>query len=412
MVNLYQPVNFGGGMSGGMFGTPGSAGGAQVIPGSGVMEGIVKIAEALQKRGQTAAMQANIQEAIKAGQGWANPDPVMEGDKVIAPAGTRMGGGINAIAEVLAKNPHNASVGLELLAKHAMEQAKPGAGYSLSPGGARYNAQNRLVAERPETPKDQYRQIDRPVGDGKMQRMISHDNGKTWEKFGATFDSRDPFVMTQEIDPKTGEVVRFAYPRQALAGQMAQQGANGRVELSRSAPTTTDTQAVTGLYADRMAASNRVIEGVERQGTDWFARLAERMPGGNYIQSPEYQQYEQARRDFVNSVLRRESGAVISDDEFKNAERQYFPAPGDTKTVIDQKRRNRETALHGMVRAAGKGYKPAEQSPNPQQEPATSSRPAVPEVLKAMPGLQWNPDLRLYRDPATGQTYDEKGAPK
>ena len=161
MVNLYQPVNFGGGMSGGMFGTTGSAGGAQVIPGAGVMEGIVKIAEALQKRGQTAAMQANIQEAIKAGQGWANPDPVMEGDQVIAPAGTRMGGGINAIAEVLANNPQNAPIGMKLMAEYAMEQAraKPrndpermrlARGAGLTPGTKEW--QDFLLSREPKTP--------------------------------------------------------------------------------------------------------------------------------------------------------------------------------------------------------------------------------------------------------------------
>jgi hypothetical protein len=50
----------------------------------------------------------------------------------------------------------------------------------------------------------------------------------------------------------------------------------------------------------------------------------------------------------VNAVLRRESGAVISPEEFANAERQYFPQIGDSRPVIEQKARNRRAAIEGM----------------------------------------------------------------
>jgi 3-deoxy-D-arabino-heptulosonate 7-phosphate (DAHP) synthase len=71
--------------------------------------------------------------------------------------------------------------------------------------------------------------------------------------------------------------------------------------------------------------------------------------------SPGEQQVEQAQRDFINAVLRRESGAVISNDEFANGRRQYFPQPGDTPQVIEQKRRNREMAIQGIMMEVPKG---------------------------------------------------------
>jgi len=37
--------------------------------------------------------------------------------------------------------------------------------------------------------------------------------------------------------------------------------------------------------------------------------------------------FEQAKKNFVNAVLRLESGAVISPSEFTNADKQYFPQP-------------------------------------------------------------------------------------
>jgi hypothetical protein len=65
------------------------------------------------------------------------------------------------------------------------------------------------------------------------------------------------------------------------------------------------------------------------------------------------QKAEQAQRDFVNAILRQESGAVISDTEFDNARKQYFPQPGDGSEVIAQKAKNRKTAIEGLKRNAG-----------------------------------------------------------
>ncbi len=69
--------------------------------------------------------------------------------------------------------------------------------------------------------------------------------------------------------------------------------------------------------------------------------------------SSEQQRVTQAQRDFVNAVLRQESGAVISDAEFANAKKQYFPAPGDSPPVLAQKRANRQLAVQGFARMAG-----------------------------------------------------------
>lgn len=70
--------------------------------------------------------------------------------------------------------------------------------------------------------------------------------------------------------------------------------------------------------------------------------------------SPETQQAEQAQRDFVNAILRQESGAAIGAGEFDNARKQYFPQPGDSAAVIQQKARNRAAAVQGLKVNAGK----------------------------------------------------------
>lgn len=73
--------------------------------------------------------------------------------------------------------------------------------------------------------------------------------------------------------------------------------------------------------------------------------------------STSQQQVDQAQRDFVNAVLRVESGASINKDEFENARKQYFPQPGDTQETRDQKRRNRETAIDSLKLQGGPGAK-------------------------------------------------------
>ena len=63
----------------------------------------------------------------------------------------------------------------------------------------------------------------------------------------------------------------------------------------------------------------------------------------NIAKTEDRQKFEQAQRNFINAVLRRESGAVIGPSEFESARLQYFPQPGDSQGVLAQKKQNRDT---------------------------------------------------------------------
>lgn len=118
-------------------------------------------------------------------------------------------------------------------------------------------------------------------------------------------------------------------------------------------------QGVAAGFADRMAAANQVLGDpkVLPAQTDPIQGAAGAVPGiGNYLTSPERQMADQAQRDFVNAILRRESGAAIAPSEFENASKQYFPQPGDSPEVIQQKAANRKIAIEGVMRAAGPSY--------------------------------------------------------
>jgi len=108
-----------------------------------------------------------------------------------------------------------------------------------------------------------------------------------------------------------------------------------------------------GFYNRGVQAEKALLE-VGDIGTDVFELLKSNVPLiGNNLVDPKFQRYDQARRNFVNAVLRRESGAVISDDEFENANIQYFPQPFDSAETIAQKQQNRRATMEGIRMGAG-----------------------------------------------------------
>ena len=97
----------------------------------------------------------------------------------------------------------------------------------------------------------------------------------------------------------------------------------------------------------------------------------------NIFQSPLIQSELQAERNFVNAVLRRESGAAIAPDEFKSAEKQYFPQPGDSAEVLAQKKANRDLTSKNLINESGSAYT-AQQNDNPFAQSLGQSNEKIP----------------------------------
>ncbi len=144
----------------------------------------------------------------------------------------------------------------------------------------------------------------------------------------------------------------------------------------------TETQGAATAFGMRASEAHKILSALEEEGTtntgiiksavagaagltpfigdkleNAAGSVMNTVPGALGGPNAAQQRTEQARRDFVNAVLRKESGAVISPAEFENASRQYFPQPGDDATVIEQKRRNRETSIKALGVQAGPGAK-------------------------------------------------------
>lgn len=176
---------------------------------------------------------------------------------------------------------------------------------------------------------------------------------------------------TMVFDPRSGRMT----PAVAADGQPV----SGGTAL-------TEFQGKSTSYGMRAQEASKIIDQVGKGGQvqpSLLKRGAEAVPlvgeglgiAANQFASPEQQQIEQAQRDFVNAVLRQESGAAISASEFENARKQYFPQPGDSAEVVAQKQRSRESAINGFRISAGPGAK------NIGGAPAQAAQPvAAPKI--------------------------------
>ena len=148
----------------------------------------------------------------------------------------------------------------------------------------------------------------------------------------------------------------------------------------------TEFQGKSAAFGDRAAEADRIITGLEGQYNPAAINSkasVESVPlvGGimgaatnKFALSENDQRAEQAQRDFINAVLRQESGAAIGASEFDNARKQYFPQPGDSPAVIAQKARNRKLAIEGLQRNAGSNYTPAGGANPPAALPPKNAR--------------------------------------
>lgn len=122
-------------------------------------------------------------------------------------------------------------------------------------------------------------------------------------------------------------------------------------------PAQTPVQVQIQGYADRTNQSDSIISKLGSKFASASAIGGNKLFGliglPNALKSSDRQQYEQAQRDFVNSVLRRESGAAIGKDEFDSASKQYFPQPGDSQEVVAQKSANRQTVVNNLYDQSG-----------------------------------------------------------
>ena len=107
----------------------------------------------------------------------------------------------------------------------------------------------------------------------------------------------------------------------------------GAPPTSRDAKPPTEAERNAAGYFSRMDAAGRELDALTNSGYD-PTNMRDRYTAGqgplkNWAASEEGQNYRQQQEDWVRAKLRKESGAVIGDEEMAREISTYFPEAGD-----------------------------------------------------------------------------------
>ena len=287
--------------------------------------------------------------------------------------------------------------------------AKPApAGYELGDAGTPAVAGNPMLAnmnalQNPNSPAFLRQLAIKKITEGPeaftlpegAKRFMTMPDGTTKEVASGGEKPRSPVsVGNYLIDPVTGKVI-FQAPEKPTASQVVERddgtflidtrtgqarpvmGQAGQPLVGGGKPLT-ETQSNAVAFGARATESNRIATDLEKAGVTNTGVIRSAIGGtvgtaplvGEKLEqgvrsafnvlppvlggpSSEQQQVDQARRNFISAVLRKESGAAISPTEFVNEERKYFPQIGDNKEVIKQKQDARLLAIKALEAQAG-----------------------------------------------------------
>jgi len=194
------------------------------------------------------------------------------------------------------------------------------------------------------------------------------------------------------VDPKTGKPIFTAPAAQApnrpvtvSPGATLVDPATGKVIFT--APSKATDKPPTGAQNRALGFFNnakQAHEDLEKleptiAGLGFFGQ--ERLKHAHEVlQTSEGQQYNQAKRAFLEAYLRKVSGATVRPDEYATAENTFFVQPGNGPELIEQKRRARAAILASIAQEAG------------------------PSALNAFYGEEGDSIIQSYRERAKGAT--------
>ncbi|WP_151805374.1 hypothetical protein [Acinetobacter junii] len=225
--------------------------------------------------------------------------------------------------------------------------------------------------------------LDYKLGEAKLKQ----DNDQFKKNFEYT-------AQQDEIKNGQGEVREFngkAYIVYKNGDSRPLVGEDGQQLSASGSKGMTEQQSKDALFGSRMQQANNILDALEKESVsapflNHTGKLGEAaaqvLPSFLGGASSKQQQYVQAQRDFINAVLRKESGAVIGEEEFENAKKQYFPQPGDSDAVIKQKAQNRKLALNMIVQSSGSTGQEAIKAGVAASSTPTFSRAAVAQAAK------------------------------
>lgn len=182
--------------------------------------------------------------------------------------------------------------------------------------------------------------------DARQREQIGQE--KMSQPFEVTGADGKPLLVQQ--NKRTGELVNVN--TRGPAGTVAPKTASSKEHL-------TESEAKGSLYYSQMSGAREEISrlvgfDVDSLANQMAVRAANR-DSTNWLAPEKAQQYNQAAQQWAEAYLRVKTGAAATEGEVKNNARTFFPQPGDSVAVINQKNRMRTAAEADVGIVAGRG---------------------------------------------------------
>lgn len=169
---------------------------------------------------------------------------------------------------------------------------------------------------------------------------------------------------TRTIKQPDGSEVAVQWDGQQWVPLQAPEGGNP----VRSIPKLTEQQSKDLVYYQRGAAALDELDKLEGSLTSGWDRTMSNIPViGNSLVSNNFQQAENAGRNFLASILRKDTGAAVTQSEMDQYSKIFLPQYGDSPETLAQKKEARKTALDAIRSGLGAAERVLEQPASKEQ---------------------------------------------
>ena len=156
------------------------------------------------------------------------------------------------------------------------------------------------------------------------------------------------------LEPGTPEYQQFMIDGGAKSGLALSVGSDGSVSFSAggaSVKSLTDGQAKDTVYVTRAEGALAILDQYDSNLAVLGNRMLDADPTGlvrGKLQDTDYQLARQAGDEFLQAILRKDTGAAITEPEQELYGTTYLPQPGDGPEVIAQKKQSRKRAIEAI----------------------------------------------------------------
>lgn len=332
--------------------------------------------------GGTAASPEQIAQARALGASQPQPQPQGQDNRAL-------------IAELLG-NPYTAEAGQQLLMQEMQRRQE-----ASDPVRQMEMEKQRLELEAMRNP-----QAD-PLKVGEGETVIDPRTGKVMYQGQPKTPAKPSAVQEYEYAKEQGFPGTFQDWEASKKGGMSLQvdPATGAVTFQQGGniKPMTEGQSKDTVFATRAQGSLPLIDefGAALTGAEGLigGTVGQLPVVGNYAKSEAFQKAEQAGKEFLQAILRKDTGAAITKEETAEYGSVYLPRPGDSPEFIEQKRASRLRALEAIkagmppqaILAQEKALRNTEKAS--QQSPAGDAGPA-PEGVDADDWKYMTPEER------------------